>query len=380
LLEGIESCGLGNWVDIAEYVDTKDADQCEQHYFSTYIESETSPLPDMATTITAPFKNKNYVKVHTIKILSCNYHCWQIPIFLKSFVSWTVKVDKYKKHPSQGTSQPTTNESGFMGKRREFEVEYDNDAEASLADMTWSAETDDAAVKETKIRLLQIYNQRLAERYRMRRVVAEFGLYNLRKLQQDEKKRSKEERTLYNEYAVFMQCWSRVDHMKLLHGLYLEAKIREKMDKLRARRGYLLSLESQGIVEEPVVHSEPAEKTKNSEKRKKKRKKDDDGDVKMSDGPGWLKQEHSNDKAPSSMSSSMSSSSASQKNFRPVPLDIACTPDVELLSKAERKLCQSLRLYPDQYLIIKDALMRETIKTGGHVKKHKVGCTSSPPL
>ncbi len=40
-------CGLGNWVDIAEqYVKTKTAKECEEHYYSFFYKSRDSPLPD----------------------------------------------------------------------------------------------------------------------------------------------------------------------------------------------------------------------------------------------------------------------------------------------------------------------------------------------
>jgi transcriptional adapter 2-alpha len=45
LLEGIEMFGLGNWVDCAEHVGTKNKFECEYHYWSTYVDVDTFPLP-----------------------------------------------------------------------------------------------------------------------------------------------------------------------------------------------------------------------------------------------------------------------------------------------------------------------------------------------
>jgi transcriptional adapter 2-alpha len=39
LLEAIDMFGLGNWIDIAEHVGTKNKIQCDYHYWSTYIET-----------------------------------------------------------------------------------------------------------------------------------------------------------------------------------------------------------------------------------------------------------------------------------------------------------------------------------------------------
>lgn len=46
------------------------------------------------------------------------------------------------------------------------------------------------------------------------------------------------------------------------------------------------------------------------------------------------------------------------------PLDITTASGYELLSEKERELCSSLRLFPQQYLVIKDTLIRESIRQG----------------
>ena len=46
------------------------------------------------------------------------------------------------------------------------------------------------------------------------------------------------------------------------------------------------------------------------------------------------------------------------------PLDISRAPGVELLSPQEQGLCSCLRLLPAQYLAIKDALVRESLRLG----------------
>ena len=39
-------CGLGNWTDIAEqYVKTKQAKDCEEHYWSFFYKSKDNALP-----------------------------------------------------------------------------------------------------------------------------------------------------------------------------------------------------------------------------------------------------------------------------------------------------------------------------------------------
>lgn len=46
LLDAIETCGFGNWTDIADQIGTKNKQQCEYHYNAIYLNSKTAPLPD----------------------------------------------------------------------------------------------------------------------------------------------------------------------------------------------------------------------------------------------------------------------------------------------------------------------------------------------
>jgi hypothetical protein len=51
------------------------------------------------------------------------------------------------------------------------------------------------------------------------------------------------------------------------------------------------------------------------------------------------------------------------------PLDVTNLPGVELLVKAERDLCSSLRVFPQQYMVIKDTLIKECTLAGGMLRK-----------
>lgn len=49
LLRCSASCiGLGNWLAVSEHVGTKKPDQCQQHYYQTYIDPDSCPLPTIA--------------------------------------------------------------------------------------------------------------------------------------------------------------------------------------------------------------------------------------------------------------------------------------------------------------------------------------------
>jgi len=62
-----------------------------------------------------------------------------------------------------------------MPKRGDFEHEYDNDAELILAEMEFN-EDDNEEIIEMKHKILEIYNARLDQRIRRKKMVIEHGL------------------------------------------------------------------------------------------------------------------------------------------------------------------------------------------------------------
>lgn len=45
LIKGIERYGVDNWVEIADFLGSKTANECEEHYYSYYYKSKTDKIP-----------------------------------------------------------------------------------------------------------------------------------------------------------------------------------------------------------------------------------------------------------------------------------------------------------------------------------------------
>jgi len=50
-------------------------------------------------------------------------------------------------------------------------------------------------------------------------------------------------------------------------------------------------------------------------------------------------------------------------------MEVTGKPGAELLSEKELQLCSQLKLYPNQYILIKEALIRESLHSQGEIKK-----------
>jgi transcriptional adapter 2-alpha len=167
LLEGIEMYGLGNWVDIAEHVGTKNGAACEQHYFSSYIDTAGEEAED----------GRDYEEGEEAE-------------------GGGGSAGGAGRRGRAGPSVPVDAAlgSGWMPKRRELETEYDNDAEFLLADLQffppdpcpppdgYSGPLDSPALRELKVQMLHFYNSRLDVRYAMRNFVADNDLLDVKKV------------------------------------------------------------------------------------------------------------------------------------------------------------------------------------------------------
>lgn len=90
---------------------------------------------------------------------------------------------------------------GYMPKRGDFEVEYDNDAELLLAEMEFN-DDDSEEEKKMKFRLIDIYNHKLTERIRRKEFVISRKLLDLKEQNRLDKTRTKEEKEIYNMMKV----------------------------------------------------------------------------------------------------------------------------------------------------------------------------------
>lgn len=87
------------------------------------------------------------------------------------------------------------------------------------------------------IPILPFLCDRLDERKRRKDFILERGLLNVKRQQALDRKRTKEERELYQRARVFMRYHSMEEHEALVSGLNTERKLRQRIEELQV---YLL--------------------------------------------------------------------------------------------------------------------------------------------
>lgn len=162
LVEGLDIFGIGNWDQISEHIQTKNKNQCEQHYQEIYIQSENWPYP----TFSKKFQGSERL----------------------SAKDRTIPPPKLKI-PQVMSSQPGNHEiQGFMPGRMEFDAEFDNDAEQAIKDLVFEDCESNEDV-QFKAQVLNVYNTTLDRRIERKKFMYDRKLFNFRQIQATEKKK-----------------------------------------------------------------------------------------------------------------------------------------------------------------------------------------------
>ena len=307
LLEAIELYGYGNWSDITDHVgNNKTKQQVEMHFIQTYLGSEKSP-PLVSQNInlneTALIENDSFDK---IKNLSADF-VRSDDLAMSNDFKGENRLNNYNFNtPVIGTG----NQVGYLPQRGDFEVEWNNDFEQHLADMEFRVD-DNAAERELKLRMLQLYNRKLDLREERKKFILSYGL-----LFPKEKKRSKEEKEVFNNLKPFARFHSPEEHEQLIKQLTEEQRIRKRIDQLQIYRSHGIRTLSE------------------AEKWEAEKKKD----------PYAKVQE--------------------RKFKKTIDSVFQIGSEAESLSVLERQLCVDLNIKAKEYLKLKDIIVEHSVKKG----------------
>lgn len=125
--------------------------------------------------------------------------------------------------------------AGFMPRRGDFDVEWENDAESALADMEF-IRGDKPEDKELKLKVLQIYCEKLDEREKRKKFVLNRHLYDYRKYVQNDLMLPSDERDLVHRMRLFERFHTPDEHKKFIVDILKAKKLRKEIAKLQMYR------------------------------------------------------------------------------------------------------------------------------------------------
>ncbi|CCJ28763.1 unnamed protein product [Pneumocystis jirovecii] len=345
LIEGLDSYGLGNWQDVADYLGSgRSKEECERHYNEIYISSPSFPY---AKHLAFNINHEELLKHRRERIRK---------------LSLINKLSFLQKHKPV-VSTPSCHEvQGYMPGRLEFETEYENDAELTIKDMNFDDELSDDTedVIELKLTILDIYNSKLNKRSERKRIIFEHGLLDYKKNMANEKKMTKSEKELINKIKAYARLQNASDYNAFSKGLLNELKIRRKISELQKwRQNGFTTLEEGQKYERDKAQKQLAIRNSITSERTISR---------HAKNSSKLPQTISSDECASNQTKDSNSKPLKKQT---TSFKLLTASGQHLLTPSEQTLCTQLHILPKPYLVIKETIFRKLIKTRGKLKKKK---------
>lgn len=411
LLEGLEVYGLGSWSDVADHVGGfRTKEEVRDHYIKTYIESPKFPLPENADpkdlSLVEEIPREKFQARKKRRIEDRKEEAKAAPPATP------------KQKPT--ASVPACHEvQGYMPGRLEFEVEHHNEAEEAVQSMQF--EPGDGIIPRTgelepemelKLLVMNIYNSRLASRADRKKIIFEHELLEYRRNNNKDKKRTKEERDLHNKAKPFARMMNRQDFESFTASLEYEHNLRQAIAQLQdwrqmrigdLKNGEKYEQEKQIRAQRPpptgtldriagVRVSKPTppveipsattaltapelpERLKTSRPHNPSSSAPPPASLAYSNAistptKGPLTNGNTNIAATPSSQLKPKYSVQALNGTTPLKLANENTTDLHLLTKEEADLCSALRIMPKPYLVIKEGLLKEAMKSGGGLKR-----------
>ena len=412
LLEGAEVYGLGSWADIADHIGGyRNKDEVRDHYIKTYIESSHFPLPENADA-----GDKRLAEEIPREVFQAR----------KKRRIEDRKEEAKNAPPAAPKQKPTASVpachevQGYMPGRLEFETEFANEAEDAVQHMQFdpgdgiNPETGELEPEmELKMVVMDIYNSRLTSRADRKKVIFEHGLLEYKKNTNLEKKKTKEEKAVFDKAKPFARIMNHTDFTDFSNSLNEEHNLRQAISQLQDWRRFNVRDLKSGekyeaekqvrMARPPPTGAFDRQGGVRASEKKTEQKVVPDGTLEfiaqdlperlrplppdpvlppngsvMTNGETKTRGPLTNGTAnatPNPSSSNQDKSSKAKYSIlplagtTPLKLNNETSADLHLLTKEEAELCSILRIHPKPYLIIKEAILKEAIKSGGSLKR-----------
>ncbi|CAG9939686.1 unnamed protein product [Clonostachys rosea f. rosea IK726] len=398
LIEGAEIYGLGSWADIADHIGGfREKDEVRDHYLNTFVDSSRFPLPkrcsphdsELANEITREeFQSRKKRRIEERREKAKNAPALQP-----------------KTKPT--ASVPSCHEiQGYMPGRLEFETEYANEAEEAVQHMQFdpgdglNPRTGEIEPEmELKLTVMEIYNCRLTQRVERKKVIFEHNLLDYRENIKLEKKRSKEEKDLLQKAKPFARIMNHKEFEEFSQGLLDELNLRQAITQLQEwrslkigdlRGGEKYEADKAARIQKSIpMGSMDRERLANAQRSKQPPPPEPPSGAALLVAPELpirsagqangitngdskhLTNGHTNgiNGVNGHGSAKLANLPLPIPGLQPLTLTSENNADVHLLTPEEVKLCEIVRLAPKPYLMIKEQILKEALKTNGTMKK-----------
>jgi hypothetical protein len=281
---------------------------------------------------------------------------------------------------------PGSQLAGYMPRRGEFDMEWDNDAEKTISEMEFTSD-DTEADRELKLDVLRIFNAKLDEREKRKRFIIDRGLLNYRENQEKLWQMAPDERQLVQRMRIFARYQTQEEHETFVDKIIEAKRLRKEISKLQMYRR--MGMTSLADAEKYEMDKSRRELHRSAWMKKEEEKR------KAAEEAARVAKEHSSSLGIALPTSSQGTSTSSEfseasnaetnqslqvwRQFKKskqvyrsegegetksAKFILKDKPGFELLTKKEVGLCKRLLLLPQNYLDVKKALISESIAQG----------------
>ena len=125
--------------------------------------------------------------------------------------------------------------AGYMPRRGDFDMEWENEAEAVLADMEFLP-SDSPQDRQLKVQIIEMYNAKLDERERRKQYLLSRGLVDYRKKQKEDEQLPLDERDLVRRMRLFERLHTPEEHEQFIADILKAKRLRKEIAKLQMYR------------------------------------------------------------------------------------------------------------------------------------------------
>ena len=222
LLEAMELFGYGNWSDIGTFMESKNSIEIEKHFkfcYTPFLDQQENYNYEERKESISKMDRKDFQSLVKIKNKQ-----------LKDQIEFT-KSESERYNIGTGKTSIYGDIIGYMPLRREFDYEYDNDAELLLAEMEFTEE-DSENDRSNKYAVLEIYNKKLQEREKRKNFVIDRNKLDIKKRFEMEHTMSEEERELRNSLKSYERFLTADEFEELIHCLIKEQEYKRNIERL----------------------------------------------------------------------------------------------------------------------------------------------------
>ncbi|XP_076463437.1 transcriptional adapter 2-beta-like [Babylonia areolata] len=333
LLDAVEQFGFGNWRGVSSHVETRTEEECEKHYIKFYIEGNIGKN-------TFPCES-------TLRVTD-----YSSPDGGPLSPSITTPL------PPLELSLQEQQELGYMPLRDDFEREFDNDSETLVSGLSVNNDDDELDLG-FKLSCICKYRMRLRERDRRKRIARSHSLISTSlipnkncKTPTPKRKFFKEDREFVDKMKVCTQFQTSTEVDRLQEGL-----IKEKEEKARITR--MIEFRKQGLTLLNDVDEFEEEKFKR-EKRKENKKKLNSLSTPKRNSTVSKKAEGKVEKLDILIDDD--GTKDEEEESIEDSKEMACMPGYDMLSEREKKLCNSIKMIPANYITIKTCIIQDYLQ------------------